>query len=72
MFIKSFGLGDGSSGKYNFRKGVRLCWQLNGSVFVSIEKLQRCFIETWTDVKFKISDRRESFRIYAIWLKKGR
>ena len=66
MFVKGFFLGDGSSGNYRYRSGIKYCWHLNNLDFNLIEKLQRFCKDVWNDVNFKIYDIRESSNIYRI------
>ena len=66
MFVKGFFLGDGSSGIYRYKSGVKYCWHLNNLDFNIIEKLNRYCNEVWRDVNFKIYDIRESSHIYRI------
>ena len=66
MFVKSFSLGDGSSGIYNYKSGKKYCWHLNNLDFNLIEKLQRYCKEIWDAIIFKIYDIRESSNIYRI------
>ena len=66
MFVKGFFLGDGSSGIYNYKSGIKYCWHLNNSDFNLIEKQQRFCKEIWDDINFKIYDIRESSHIYRI------
>ena len=41
MFDKGFFLGDGFSGNYRYKSGVKYCWHLNNLDFGFKEKLQR-------------------------------
>ena len=65
MFVKGFFLGDGSSGIYKYKSGVKYCWHLNNLNFNIIEKLQRYCKEIWNE-DFKIYDIRESSHVYRI------
>ena len=40
-FVKGFFLGDGSSGIYKYKSGIKYCWHLNNLDFKIIEKLHR-------------------------------
>ena len=66
MFVKGFFLGEGCSGIYKYKSGIKYCWQLNNLDFNLIEKLQRFCKEIWDDIHFKIYDIRESSNIYRI------
>ena len=66
MFIKGFFMGDGSSGIYNYKSGIKYCWHLNNLDFSSNEKLQKFCKDIWDNVNFKIYDIRESSNIYRI------
>ena len=65
MFVKGFFLGDGSSGIYFYKSGVKYCWHLNNLNFNIIEKLQRYCKEIWNE-DFKIYDIRERSHVYRI------
>ena len=41
MFVKGFFLGDGSSGIYKYKSGIKYCWRLDNTDFNIMEKLQR-------------------------------
>ena len=64
MFIKGFLLGDGSSGIYRYKSGIKFCWHLNNLDFNLFQKLQRFCKDVWGDINFKIYDIRESSNIY--------
>ena len=66
MFVKSFFLGDGSSGIYNFESGKKFCWHLDDLDLSLIQKLQRFCRDIWEDMNFKIYDIRETSNIYRI------
>ena len=66
MFVKGFFLGDGSSGIYKYKSGIKYCWRLDNTDFNIIEKLQRYCKEVWNDVNFKILDIRESSHVYRV------
>ena len=54
MFVKGFFLGDGSSGIYKYKPGIKFCWHLKNSDFNLIEKLQEFCKDVRSDVNFKI------------------
>ena len=66
MFVEDFFLGDGSSGIYKYKSGIKYCWHLNNSDFSLIERLRGFCKEIWDDIDFKIYDIRESSNIYRI------
>ena len=66
MFVKGFFLGDGSSGIYKYKSGIKYCWHLKNLDFNLIQKLQRFCKDIWNDIYFKIYDIGESSNIYRI------
>ena len=72
MFIKGFVLGDGSSGIYKYKSGIKYCWHLNNLDFNLIAKLQRFCENVWIDIIFEIYDIRESSHIYIEYHLVGR
>ena len=66
MFVKGLFLGDGSSGIYKYKPGIKFCWHLKNSDFNLIEKLQEFCKDVRSDVSFKIYVFRETSHIYRI------
>ena len=66
MFVKGFLLGDGISGIYKFKSGIKFCWHINNLDFSLIQKLQRFCKDIWNDISFETYDIREPSQIYKI------
>ena len=65
-FVKGFFLGDGSSGIFKYKSGIKYYWHLKNLDFNLIQKIQRFCKGIWGVINFKIYDFRETSKIYRI------